>query len=67
MGKLERMSTLAEIEDAIADLPLADAETLREWLEQWLEDQHQMAPEFLASIQRGKVDLATGRDRIVHP
>ena len=61
------MSTLAEIESAIAQLPLSDAETLQEWLEQWLEDQNQMSPEFLASIDRGKADLTAGRQRVVSP
>jgi hypothetical protein len=38
---------------------------VREWLEQWIEDQREMTPEFLASIERGKTDLAEGRTRIV--
>lgn len=61
------MSTVAEIEDAIARLPLADAEAVKEWLEQWLEDQREMSPEFLASIERGEADIAQGRTRTVHP
>ncbi len=59
------MSTLTEIESAIVRLPLSEAETLQEWLEQWLEDQHAMTPEFLASIERGKTNLALGEHRIV--
>lgn len=61
------MSTVAEIEAAIARLPLNEAEELREWLEQWLEDQLEMTPEFLASIELGKADLAAGRTRTEHP
>ena len=61
------MSTVAEIEAAIARLPVKDAEDLREWLEQWLEDQMEMTPEFEASVGRGKDDLAAGRSRIVRP
>lgn len=61
------MSTLAEIENAISQLPVADAEILQEWLEQWLEDQRGMTPEFLASMERGKADLAEGRHRVVRP
>jgi len=34
----KRMSTVAEIEAAIARLPLKEARAVREWLEQWLED-----------------------------
>jgi hypothetical protein len=61
------MSTVAEIESAIARLSLREAEEVREWLEQWLEDQHEMTLEFLASIERGKADLAAGRVREEHP
>jgi hypothetical protein len=61
------MSTVAEIESAITRLSLDEAEQVREWLEQWLEDQQEMAPEFLASIERGKADLAAGRVRIERP
>jgi predicted outer membrane protein len=57
------MSSVAEIESAIARLSRTEAEELREWLEQWLEDQQEMTPEFLASIERGKADLAAGRVR----
>lgn len=62
-----RMSTVAEIENAITRLTRDDAEEVREWLEQWLEDQQEMTPEFLASIERGKADLAAGRSRTVRP
>ena len=65
--KFKDMSTLAEIENAITQLPVADAEALQEWLEQWLEDQREMTPEFLAAIERGKADLAAGRHRVVRP
>jgi hypothetical protein len=61
------MSTVAEIEAAISQLPLQQAEKICEWLEQWLEDQRQLSPEFIASIERGKDDLAAGRTRIVQP
>jgi hypothetical protein len=61
------MSTVSEIETAIARLSLREAEEVREWLEQWLEDQREMTPEFLASIERGKADLAAGRTRVERP
>ena len=61
------MSTVVEIEAAITLLPVKDAEELREWLEQWLEDQMEMTPDFDASIERGKADLSAGRSRIVRP
>jgi hypothetical protein len=61
------MSTVAEIEAAISKLPLEQAEELNEWLEQWLEDQRELSPEFVASIERGKGDIAGGRTRVVRP
>ena len=61
------MSSVAEIENAIARLPLQAAEEVKEWLDQWLEDQREMTPEFLASIERGKADHAEGRTRIGRP
>jgi len=63
------MSSLIEIETAIARLPLLEAQELQEWLQQWLEDQCEMTPEFLTSIERGKADLVEGYQRVVlhHP
>jgi hypothetical protein len=61
------MSTVAEIEAAISRLPLQQAEEIGEWLEQWLEDQRELSPEFIASIERGKADLVAGRTRVVRP
>ena len=59
------MSNVAEIEAAITTLSIHEAEEIREWLEQWLEDQQQMTPEFLQSIERGKADIAAGNSRTV--
>ena len=61
------MSTVADIEAAISRLPLEQAEEVSEWLEQWLEDQRELSPEFVASIERGKADIAARRTRIVRP
>ena len=58
------MSTIAEIESAISQLSVKEAEEVREWLEQWIEDQREMTPAFLPSIERGKADLAAGRTRV---
>lgn len=59
------MSNVAEIETAISALTIREAEEVREWLEQWLEDQQQVTPEFEQSIQRGKADIAAARTRTV--
>ena len=61
------MSTVAEIEAAISQLPLEQAAKVSEWLEQWLEDQRELSPEFIASIERGKADITAGRVRVVRP
>jgi hypothetical protein len=61
------VTTLAEIQSAIQRLGHDEALKLQEWLEQWLEDQLEMTPEFLASIERGKADIAAGRVRIRRP
>ena len=61
------MSTVAESEAAISRLPLQQAAEVSEWLEQWLEDQRELSPEFVASIERGKADIAAGRARVVRP
>ena len=58
------MSTVAEIEAAIARLPVPEAEEVREWIEHWLEDQQEMRPGFVALIERGKADPAAGRIRM---
>ncbi len=59
------MTNVVEIEAAISALSVREAEEIREWLEQWLEDQQQMTPEFRQSIERGKADIAAGRTRTV--
>ena len=57
----------SEIEAAISRLPLQQAAEVSEWLEQWLEDQRELSPEFVASIERGKADIAAGRVRVPRP
>ena len=61
------MSTVVEIESAISRLSLREAEELKEWIEQWIEDQRELTSEFAASIERGKADIAEGRTRTVLP
>ena len=57
------MSTVAEIEAAISRLTLQEAAEVSEWLE----DQRELSPEFVASIERGKADISAGRARLVRP
>jgi len=61
------MKTVEEIKRAISRLPLEEVGMIKEWLTQWLEDQQSVIPEFLASIERGKEDIAAGRTRTVRP
>jgi len=53
-----------EIERAIRTLPRREVEQLREWIENFLEDQLELTDEFTASIERGKNDIAEGNLRV---
>ena len=53
-----------EIEQAIRTLPRREVEQLREWIENFLEDQFEFTDEFAASIDRGKRDIAEGNIRV---
>lgn len=58
-------SDVQEIEEAIPGLPRTKVEQLREWIENFLEDQLELTNEFQASIERGKKDIAEGNVRAV--
>ena len=60
MHYLPGMSTVQEIEQAIERLPREAVKQLREWIDDHLEDERDITPEFAASIERGKRDLADG-------
>jgi hypothetical protein len=60
---LHTPNTVAEIENAIVRFSVSEAEQVREWLE----DQREITPESLASIEGGRTDLAAGRTRIARP
>jgi hypothetical protein len=53
-----------EIEQAIRTLPRREVEQLREWIENFLEDQFEVTDEFAASIDRGKKDIVEGNIRV---
>lgn len=61
------MSKLEAIEAEIRSLPREKAQQLQDWLSEYLEDQAELNPEFLKSIERGNADLAAGRVRIEKP
>lgn len=55
---------LQEIEQAIQTLPRLEVERLREWIENYLEDQLDVSDEFAARIERGKADFVGGNVRV---
>jgi hypothetical protein len=56
-----------ELAQTIRGLPRRDVEELREWIEDYLEDQLQFTDEFAASVERGKKDIAEGNVRVRNP
>ena len=52
-----------DIEQAIRTLPRHDIEQLREWIENFLEDELELTDEFKASIERGKQDSSRKHPR----
>ena len=61
------MSNIQEIEAAMQKLTRADLERVREWLEDYLEDQQEFTDEFKVSIERGRRDIAEGHVRKRQP
>lgn len=60
-------SNVREIEQAIRTLPRSEIERLREWIENYLEDQLEITDEFAARIERGKTDISQGKVRVRKP
>jgi mRNA-degrading endonuclease RelE of RelBE toxin-antitoxin system len=58
------MPTLERIENDVRQLPKADQEALRDWLENLLEDELEFTEEFKAKIELGEQDIRDGRVRI---
>ena len=58
------MSKLEAIESEVRNLPRTEALQLQDWLAEYLEDEAELNPEFVASIERGKADLREGRVRV---
>ncbi len=58
------MSKLKTIEAEVRKLPRGQARELQDWLADYLEDQAELNPEFVASIERGQADLRAGRVRV---
>lgn len=58
------MSKLETIEAEVKSLPREQARELQDWLADYLEDEAELDPQFVASIERGKADLREGRVRV---
>ncbi len=63
-GENTGMSKLEAIEDEVRRLPRKQAAQLQDWLADYLEDQAELNPEFVKSIERGNADLREGRARV---
>jgi hypothetical protein len=60
------VSTIQEIERAIEALPRDDVQALRDWIENYLEDELQMTDEFTAKIERSEQEMADGKGQVRH-
>jgi hypothetical protein len=54
------MSTVKEIESALASLPVADLQTVRDWLDDLIEEQLDVSEAFRGKIQRAQSEIAKG-------
>lgn len=61
------MSKVEAIAAEIRSMSRKEAEDLQDWLSEYLEDQAELNPAFIESIERGNADLATGRVRVNNP
>ena len=65
---LAPMSSVQEIESALARLSLDEKEAVRDWLDDAIEDQLEVSDAFAAKIRRAKQDLDAGvHSRVRHP
>ena len=55
-----RMSTVKQIESALERLPLEELQSVRDWLDDFIEDQLEVSDEFKAKIQQAKQEIADG-------
>ena len=54
------MSSVKEIESALTRLSLEDLRSVRDWLDDFIEDQLEVSDAFKAKIQRAKQEIADG-------
>jgi hypothetical protein len=58
------MTKVESLEREIRSLTREEAEQLQNFLADFLEEDADLTPEFIASIDRGKTDLAEGQFRV---
>ncbi|WP_395716395.1 hypothetical protein [Prosthecobacter sp.] len=61
------MPALEVIEQEIMRLPRDSALELQDWLADYLDDQEELNPEFVAAIERGKQDVGNRHVRVFQP
>jgi len=54
------MSTVKEIESALTRLSLEDLQAVRDWLDDFIEDQLEVSDEFKAKVQRAQQEIDDG-------
>ncbi len=54
------MSTVKEIELALASLSVQDLQVVRDWLDDFIEDQLEVSDEFKAKIEWAQTEIAQG-------
>ena len=54
------MSSVKEIESALAKLSLEDKQAVRDWLDDLIEDQLEVSEEFKAKIDRANQEISKG-------
>jgi hypothetical protein len=58
------MPGLEAIEAEIKALPKSAARELQDWLADYLDEQEELKPEFVQSIEQGKRDVQSGQVRV---
>jgi hypothetical protein len=61
------MSMLEQIEEQVKRLSVSEQQSLRDWLDEILEDELEFTDDFKEKIERAKRDIEEGRGRVVKP
>jgi bacterioferritin (cytochrome b1) len=54
------VSTVKEIQEAIPNLSRAEIEQIREWIENYLEDQLELTEDVKAKLDQSRAEIAAG-------